>query len=285
MYMWPSLHFGMHETYELHFTTSRGSRSQIRVHVPCCNVIVIQLHYLSVYEMQLVSTMQAPCMHHWPRVADLGSTLLVPKLSAIACRMSSRFSEHTFQMMRAVTTDSTKVSAMQAVHIIRNNLLQYLLEAEGTALMPAMTSKRGATATILAHTVLCIIAPIQPCTADNFCAMPCGLFRLAKVGQGCMSLGKFIYRAEIQKGLGWSLYLVSDSCPNPHDLVVTSSCILLHIVGLWTFFCFVNANKALTSFMLCYQLGHMQGHQRIGAGSKVGTNAHRATCILMTTRS
>ena len=48
-------------------------------------------------------------------------------------------------MMRAVTRDSTKVSAMQAVHIMRNNLLSHLLEAEGTGVMPAMESKRGKT--------------------------------------------------------------------------------------------------------------------------------------------
>ncbi|DBA88052.1 TPA: hypothetical protein ACH3X1_005033 [Trebouxia sp. C0004] len=62
---------------------------------------------------------------------------------AIAYRMSIRFSEHTFQMMRAVTRDSTKVSAMQGQHIICNNVLQHLLEAVGTGFMPAMTSKRG----------------------------------------------------------------------------------------------------------------------------------------------
>ena len=53
--------------------------------------------------------------------------------------MSSRFSEHTFQMMRAVTRDSNKVSAMQTVHIIHNDLLQYLLEAEGTGLITTET--------------------------------------------------------------------------------------------------------------------------------------------------
>ena len=58
-------------------------------------------------------------------------------------RMSSRFSEHTFQMMRAVTRDSTKVSAMQARHIMRNNLSEYLSEAQGTDAMPAMKSRRG----------------------------------------------------------------------------------------------------------------------------------------------
>ena len=48
-------------------------------------------------------------------------------------------------MMRAVTRDSTKVSAMQALHIMRNNMLSHLLEAEGTGVMPAMESKRGKT--------------------------------------------------------------------------------------------------------------------------------------------
>ena len=80
---------------------------------------------------------------HASRALNHVSSLVISQTSAVACRMSSRFSEHTFQMMRAVTRDSTKVSAMQAVHIIRNNLLQYLLEAEGTGLMPTMTSKRG----------------------------------------------------------------------------------------------------------------------------------------------
>ncbi|DBA98193.1 TPA: hypothetical protein ACH3X1_014810 [Trebouxia sp. C0004] len=46
-------------------------------------------------------------------------------------------------MMRAVTRDSTKVSAMQGQHIICNNVLQHLLEAVGTGFVPAMTSKRG----------------------------------------------------------------------------------------------------------------------------------------------
>ena len=60
-------------------------------------------------------------------------------------RMSSRFSEHTFQMMRAVTRDSTEISAMQSVHIMRNSLVSSLAEAQGTGFMPAMTSKRGTT--------------------------------------------------------------------------------------------------------------------------------------------
>lgn len=47
--------------------------------------------------------------------------------------------------MRAVTRDSTKVSAEQAQHIMRNNVLQNMLEAVGTDFMPAMTSKRGNT--------------------------------------------------------------------------------------------------------------------------------------------
>ena len=46
-------------------------------------------------------------------------------------------------MMRAVTRDSTKISAMQAVHIMRNNLLSYLLEAQGSGFMPTMESRRG----------------------------------------------------------------------------------------------------------------------------------------------
>lgn len=64
-------------------------------------------------------------------------------ICVMRCRMSSRFSEHTFQMMRAVTRDSTKVSAMQAVYIIRNNLISHVLEARGTGFMPVMESKRG----------------------------------------------------------------------------------------------------------------------------------------------
>ena len=46
-------------------------------------------------------------------------------------------------MMRAVTRDSTKISAMQAVHIMRNNLVTSLLEAKGTGFMPVMESRRG----------------------------------------------------------------------------------------------------------------------------------------------
>lgn len=46
-------------------------------------------------------------------------------------------------MMRAVTRDSTKISAVSAVHIMRNNLHSLYLEASGTGFMPAMESKRG----------------------------------------------------------------------------------------------------------------------------------------------
>ena len=57
--------------------------------------------------------------------------------------MPSRFSDHTFQLMRAVTRDNDKVSAMQAVHIMRNCLMAAKLEAWGAGSMPAMTFKRG----------------------------------------------------------------------------------------------------------------------------------------------
>lgn len=67
----------------------------------------------------------------------------VANITIMLCRMSSRFSEHTFQMMRAVTRDSTKVSAMQANYIIRNCLISHLLEAQGTGFMPVMESRRG----------------------------------------------------------------------------------------------------------------------------------------------
>ena len=45
--------------------------------------------------------------------------------------------------MRAFTRDSTKLSAMQAWHILRNNLLSILLEGNGTGFMPPVESKRG----------------------------------------------------------------------------------------------------------------------------------------------
>ena len=46
-------------------------------------------------------------------------------------------------MMRAATRDSTKVSAMQTVHLFKNSLLSYKLEAEGTDLLPPTKDRRG----------------------------------------------------------------------------------------------------------------------------------------------
>ena len=63
-------------------------------------------------------------------------------------RMSSRFSEYIFQMMRSATWDSKVVAGMQATHHMRayDTLLGF--EAKGEVLEPMM-SKRGIYCTII----------------------------------------------------------------------------------------------------------------------------------------
>ncbi|DBA96161.1 TPA: hypothetical protein ACH3X1_015643 [Trebouxia sp. C0004] len=129
------LHHYMHDLYDCFSFGCQLPNSST------CFMFQGSSHLIAMSKWHLKYTMQAPSMRQVQCIMD-HQPLSLP-MYAIAYRMSSQFSEHTFQMMRAVTRNSTKVSAMQGQHIICNNVLQHLLEAVGTGFMPAMTSKRG----------------------------------------------------------------------------------------------------------------------------------------------